>query len=356
MILRMLARALVVGALVSGVVVATGCGASDEPEAPSVQADPSVRGDLTVYTSLEPEQADSYLQLFKQAHPNINVNLVSDTPQRITERLIEEKDAPVADVVWHTPLSWLMSASLASVLATYTYPAELFEPVAADYIDPDTKWIGTNARLIAFAINKDRIKGEPPVVFEQLADSRYKGQFVLPSINTDVGYTMYSSLIVYYDEELAYEVFDAIHKNVQYYTDDPEAALEAVVNGQAGLTIGYDRRVVDLDQQGKLTAVFPGIPDVSPWELDVNAAVRKEGGPSEPAKRFLEWAISRPAMTAYHKDTPSTAVKVTERPPKGYPEEFETQLMQPVDFEFVSKNRDRIVAEWMKRYGEKIRR
>ena len=103
-----------------------------------------------------------------------------------------------------------------------------------------------------------------------------------------------------------------------------------------------------------MTAVFPGLPELSPWELDVDALVSKPA-PSAAAKTFLDWAISDAAMNAYAADTPATSVDEGNGLPQGYPAAVSDQLMQPNDFGWTANNHKKVVTEWMKRYGSKIK-
>ena len=66
------------------------------------------------------------------------------------------------------------------------------------------------------------------------------------------------------------------------------------------------------------------------------------------AKQFLDWAITDEAMGLYSKYF--AAVAVPGFPvPEGLPKDV-SKVVYPNDFDWSAKNRDRILAEWAKRY------
>jgi iron(III) transport system substrate-binding protein len=69
------------------------------------------------------------------------------------------------------------------------------------------------------------------------------------------------------------------------------------------------------------------------------------------ARSFLDWAISDQAMTAYGASRVLLATPVEDHwPPPDLPEDPLT-LLYDKDFAWASANRERIVAEWVVRYG-----
>jgi iron(III) transport system substrate-binding protein len=342
---------------------ATGCGFGAKPAAKAgakVTADPSVKGSISVYTSLPEAKAKSYLALFSKEYPNVTVTLVRDSAPALVDKLIKEKSAPVADVVWHTPLTSVQRAAEASALAPYLYHPGQIDAVSGDFRDTDHPdqplFLGTDARMIGFAVNGSKAGGNGPATLDDLADPKYAGQLVMPSINTDAGYAFVADLIVLMEEAPAWEYLDKVDKNVAYYTDDESAPAKAAADGSAGVGIGFDKSVVDAQNGGNaVNAVFPGPPQLSPWEMDVDALVNKPS-PSPVAKTFLDWAISDAAMTAYSDDTPMTSVDIGAGFPSGYPQTPSAQMMEPNDFRWTADNHQKVVAEWMKRYGKKIQK
>jgi iron(III) transport system substrate-binding protein len=75
--------------------------------------------ELLVYTALEDDEIPIYLDLFKKAHPDIEVKIVRDSTGIVTAKLLAEKDNPRADVVWGTAATSLMLCDQAGMVAPY---------------------------------------------------------------------------------------------------------------------------------------------------------------------------------------------------------------------------------------------
>ncbi len=85
------------------------------------------------------------------------------------------------------------------------------------------------------------------------------------------------------------------------------------------------------------------------YEMEANSLTKK-GKSNAAAKQFLDWAITDEAMSLYAKYF--AAVAVAGFPvPEGLPKDI-SKVVYPNDFEWSAKNRDRILAEWTKRYGK----
>ena len=74
---------------------------------------------LTVYTALEDDQVPTYLDSFTAAHPEIELEMVRDSTGFVTAKLLAEKDAPRADVVWGLAAASLLVADQAGMLEPY---------------------------------------------------------------------------------------------------------------------------------------------------------------------------------------------------------------------------------------------
>jgi iron(III) transport system substrate-binding protein len=336
-----------------------GCRHHKKASGDAVNADPSVTGSITVYTSLTQDRVDSYLAAFKSTYPNVTVKVVRDTPTAISARIVKEKKAPLADVVWHTPLSSLTAAEETGALQAYVYPPGQYDAVQGSFADGDhgalPQFVGVDARMIGWLVNSGKTGGSTPQTFDDLVDPKYRGQIVMPSVNTEAGYTIVATIISLKGEDDGWPYLDSLDQNVSYYTNTDDAAPKAAQSGDAGVGLGWDNDIIgDAQGGGGAQAAWPGQPELSPYDLDVDALLKPTA--SKAAKTFLNWAISDDAMNAYAKDTPITAVDEGTGLPTGYPNgDVTDQFNTNMDFQFLADNHDQIVAEWMKRYGKKIR-
>jgi iron(III) transport system substrate-binding protein len=85
--------------------------------------------------------------------------------------------------------------------------------------------------------------------------------------------------------------------------------------------------------------------------VEANALVKKPQI-KDASKTFLDWAISPAAMEKYAQNFSITSVKTDVKLPEGFPADPEKQLAEN-DLVWAAANRDRILAEWTKRYDAK---
>ena len=87
------------------------------------------------------------------------------------------------------------------------------------------------------------------------------------------------------------------------------------------------------------------------WEMEATA-IMKGTKNLEAAKKLADWASSLKANELYGKYYAIVANPQVKSMPPNYPADGE-KLMAKMDVEWMAKNRDRILAEWTKRYDGK---
>ena len=70
------------------------------------------------------------------------------------------------------------------------------------------------------------------------------------------------------------------------------------------------------------------------------------------AKKLADWAASKNAMLLYGKNFAITAMPGVAEPLANVPKDYESRLAN-VDFTWAANNREKILAEWIKRYDNK---
>ncbi|MFI5001951.1 MAG: putative 2-aminoethylphosphonate ABC transporter substrate-binding protein, partial [Reyranellales bacterium] len=86
-------------------------------------------------------------------------------------------------------------------------------------------------------------------------------------------------------------------------------------------------------------------------ELEVTAIVKGTKNLAA-AKVLADWAATEKANKLYAQTYPIVAHPAVHALPANYPPEIEKAMVKN-DIEWMSKNRDRILAEWAKRYDGK---
>jgi iron(III) transport system substrate-binding protein len=87
------------------------------------------------------------------------------------------------------------------------------------------------------------------------------------------------------------------------------------------------------------------------WDLEAIGIV-KTTQKADAAKKLLDWSISDAAMALYANNFAIVAVPSLSKPLPNVPADYGTRLVKN-DFAWAAKNRDRILAEWSKRYESK---
>lgn len=310
--------------------------------------------DLVVYTALEDDEYPGYLALLKQSHPDIDVKIVRDSTGIVTAKLLAEKDNPRADVVWGLAATSLLVADRAGMLDPYA-PKGL-EKVRATMRDPAATphWVGIKAWETGFCVNTVETKQQNLPIPKSLADlvkPEYKGKIVMPNpASSGTGFLTVSAILQMMGEKVGWEYLDKLHQNIAQYTHSGSKPCKMAGTGEfpIGISFGY-RGIMQKSKGEPIETVFPA--EGCGWDVEANALVKKPKI-KESAKTFLDWALSPEVMKMYAKVYPVTAYATGEPVPAPYPADPLKQLIKN-DFNWAAKNRDSILAEWVKRYDSK---
>jgi len=308
-------------------------------------------GAITVYTSLRQEEVDLYLRDFRIAYPDIRVTLRRDSADQLIERLMAERDAPRADALWGIGLSSALYFEWNDLLKPYA-PLGLsrIEPRFRDANQPPY-WVGNSVFLSAFCININevaRLGAIIPETWEDLLDPNYRRSVVMANpASGNSGLMAVMGILEKYGEQIGWQYLDALHRNIVFYPQEEGDVCKLVDQGD--YAIGIART---FDNLGKIEMVYPDGP--SGWELTVSALVRKD--PIKPAARtFLDWSTSEATMRLYARKAALTAVNTGLPVPAGYPLDPEARLIER-NIPWSAANRERILDEWLRRYGDKLER
>ncbi|MFS0868663.1 putative 2-aminoethylphosphonate ABC transporter substrate-binding protein [Paenibacillus xylanilyticus] len=311
--------------------------------------------ELTVYTALEDDLIEEYLQSYRAKYPNVKLNIVRDSTGVITAKLLAEKDNPQADVIWGVAATSLLVLSDQNMLAPYSPEGiERIQPAFKDSTDP-ARWVGIDAWETAFIVNTIEMenRGLPvPRTYADLVKPEYKGLITMPNpASSGTGFLTVSGLGQLLGEKEAWNYLDKLHENIGVYTHSGSKPAKMAGTGEypIGISFGY-RGIVEKKDGSPVEVVFPG--EGSGWDVEANALVQK-ANVKQVAKDFLDWAITDDAMMEYAKNYPITAVKNDSGAlPEGYTQDPINQLIE-YDLEEAAKNRDAVLEEWSSRYEGK---
>lgn len=309
---------------------------------------------LTIYTALEEEQVNEYIEDFREMYPEIKVNIIMDSHGVISAKLISEKDNPQADIVWG--LSAINMIDLDDRGLLKPYKAKTFDEVNKKFVSKGEvpTWTGLTVTETAFVVNYkelEKLNLPIPESYEDLLKPEYKGLITMPNpASSGTGYFTVSAILQLMGEEKGWDYLGKLHENMGIYTHSGSKPAKLAASGEypIGISFGY-RAVTQINNGDPVKAVFPK--EGSGWDLESIALINKSNTKEE-SKLFMEWALSKDTMKLYSKNAAVTSIDTKLAVPKGYPEKPLEQLIDN-DLEWASKNRKDILKEWEKRYGLK---
>jgi iron(III) transport system substrate-binding protein len=336
---------------------------------------PAAQESITIYTVLSKEQLACYLPIFEREHPEVQVKWCRAATWELTDKILAEKSNPQADAIWGLAATATLRIQAEGMLEPYA-PASLgrVSPRMRDTRADPPYWIGHDVWMSAFCVNTvemERLGLPMPTSWGDLTDPVYKGYMVMPNPSSSgTGFLSVSALLQLFTrkderamelirwadekgvegEEAAWAYMDALHENIILYTDSGSKPCKLAAAGKIPIGISFGSEAIEQRALGHpIVAVFPE--EGSGWEVEVVALIRKpEIKPA--ARTFIDWAISDSAMGAYAYFYPVTSVSTDVPLPEGYVAEPTQQLIKN-RFLWATANRDRVMAEWLKRYENK---
>src|SRR3954452_24427622 len=312
------------------------------------------RTKLTLYTAIENDQLGPFKQAIEAAVPEVEIVWVRDSTGVITARFLAEKDNPRADVVLGLAVTSLIAFEKAGLLETYEPKG--VDKLKAEYRDskPPYTWTGMDAFLSVVCFNtveggKANVKA--PVSWKDLTDPGFKGKIVMPHpASSGTGYLTIAAWLQVMGEAEAWKFMDGLHENIAVYTHSGSAPCVQAAKGERMVGIGFDKRGAREKSQGApLELILQK--EGAGWAMEATSIVKGTKNLAL-AKKVADWGASKQASELYSKYYALVADPTVKNLPANYPATTE-QAMVKNDFAWMAENRDRILAEWSKRYESK---
>jgi iron(III) transport system substrate-binding protein len=309
---------------------------------------------LTVYTALETDQLKAYQEGFNKVNPDIELQWVRDSTGVITAKLLAEKAAPKADVIMGVAATSMGIFDAEGMLQPYA-PAGLAR-IAPQYRDAKNPpaWVGMDVwgATICFNTVEAAKRGIPkPETWKDLTKPAYKGQIVMPHpASSGTGYFDVTAWLQVYGEADGWKFMDGLHENIAQYMHSGSRPCASAANGEYVVGISFEYRANREKAQGKpIDLVFPK--EGLGWDLEA-IGIYKGTKNLAAAQKLMDWAASDAAMALHAKNFAIVAVTSQSQPLPNVPPNYGTMLVKN-DFDWASKNRDKILGEWSKRYESK---
>jgi iron(III) transport system substrate-binding protein len=309
---------------------------------------------LLVYTALETDQLKAYEQGFYREVSDVEIRWVRDSTGVITAKLLAEKNNPQADVVMGVAASSLALLDSQGMLIPYA-PLNL-DAIMMKYRDTKNPpaWFGMDVwgATVCFNTVEAKKRNIPkPETWQDLTKPAFKGQVVMPNpASSGTGFFDVAAWLTLWGEKGGWAYMDKLHENIAMYTHSGSKPCNQAATGEfvAGISFEY-RGNTNKAKGAPIDLVFPK--EGLGWDLEA-FAIHKGTKKLEAAKKLADWASSKNAMILYGKNFAITAQPgVAERLP-NVPSDYEDRLVK-MDFKKTAESRERVLAEWTKRYNGK---
>lgn len=321
------------------------CGFGSEPAA--------ARTPLIVYSTLNPEDVNGFKRAFEADNPDIEITWVRDATGVIASRILAAGDNQLADAVWGLAVTSMIGIKEKGLLIPYA-PRELssIRPQFRDPANPPS-WVGLEAWVSAICFNtaEAKTRGLPaPKSWFDLTNPVYKGQIVMPHpASSGTGYFHVSAWIQLFGEEKAWAFMDDLHKNVAYYEHSGTKPCRQAASGEFTLGVSAETAGAQLKTAGAPIDVLL-MKEGGGWDMDT-AAILKGTKHLDAAKRLMDFATSRKANELYAAMASQVAIEGVAKPKPNYPDGVAESMIKN-DLEWAAANKERIIAEWTRRYGK----
>jgi len=307
---------------------------------------------VTIYTALENDQLGPFKASIEKAVPDADVVWVRDSTGVITARFLAEKDNPRADMVMGLAASSLLMFEKAGLLEAYKPAgADALKPVFRDPNEPYT-WTGMDAYLGVVCFNTAEAKGiAVPTSWKDLLNPALKGKIVMPHpASSGTGYLMVAGWLQSMGEAEGWKFMDGLHENIAAYLHSGSAPCVQAARGERTVGLALDMRGASEKSKGAPIEVVIPKEGVG-WEMEASAIVKGSKNLSV-AKKVADWSTTKEANELYSKTYAIVAARGIENKPANYPANAEAGMIKN-DLSWMADNRDRVLAEWSKRYESK---
>jgi len=309
---------------------------------------------LLVYTALETDAMKLYKDAFEKANPDIEVKWVRDSTGIVTAKLLAEKANPQADVVAGLAASSLALLQQEGMLLPYEPKGfKELNPAYSDSARPPA-WVGMDVWAATICFNRVEAQklGLPkPESWKDLAKPVYKGTISMPHpASSGTGYLDVSSWLQNMGDAEGWKYMDALHQNIAQYVHSGSKPCKQAGAGEFPIGISFEFRAHQVKKSGApVDLIFPK--EGLGWDIEATSLM-KTSTKLEQGKRFADWMASKEANQISARWWAVVAYPGVVSKLEGIPENYE-KLLAKNDINWAAKNRERILAEWSKRYEGK---
>ena len=314
--------------------------AEETPAEPTEKAPEDYTGNLVVYSPHDADPLNAGVEMFRQAYPNINVEVIAAGTGELCQRVVAESANPQGDVLW---------GGGADTLAAYTdyfapYVCANDDVIGEAYKAADDLWIGESPLPMVFIYNKTLIdEADVPTTWEGLCDESLKGKIAYASpAKSGSAYTQLCTML--FSQPTLDEGWALVEKFIANLDgkiqDSSGNCHKLVASGEYTLGVTIEKSAVLYNDNPDIGYVYPeknsAVPD--------GVALIKNCPNEENAKLFIDFVTGLECQTAQNGDWARRPVR-SDLTPVGLCELSELDLGD-YDFAYAATEKESIVEKW----------
>jgi len=253
---------------------------------------------VVIYTSVDRNYSEQVFNEFEN-RTGIKVLAVYDTEASKTtglvNRLVEEKNHPIADVFWNGEFAQTILLKKNEVLAPYQ--SENAKGIPDNYKDSEGYWTAFGGRGRCFLINTEKmIEADYPSSISDLLNDDYEAKRIgmaYPFFGTSA--TQAAALFSLWGTDKAEDFYQAVYDRNVRIVDGNSAVRDLVVSGELifGLT-DTDDAIGAIKKGAPVTIIFPDQDENDIGTLFIPNTVGLIAGTSNEknAKQFIDFLLS----------------------------------------------------------------
>lgn len=260
---------------------------------------------ITVYSSRNEQLIKPLLDKFTQ-ETGINVNLVTDKPGPLAERLTAEGDNSPADLLITVDAGNLWQAKQKGLLQVGLNTETINKNIPEQFRDKEGYWAGLSLRARTIFYQPSSVKAEELSTYEDLADPKWKGKLCLRTSNNVYNQSLVASMIATLGAEKTEQVLKGWVANLATnpFSDDTKL-LEAIAAGQCQVGIAnsyYYGRLVEKKADFPVKIFWANQGSTGTHVNVSGAGITKSAKNVEEAKKLVEWLSAPEAQGLYSSD------------------------------------------------------
>ena len=256
-------------------------------------------GQVNIYSSRHYNTDDQLYDGFTEK-TGISVNLIEGKDDELIERIRSEGANSPADILITVDAGRLWRAAEAEIFAPVE--SEILEEKIPDYLqDPNNLWFGYSKRARVIIYNKDKVDPSQLSTYEDLADPKWKGKFIVRSSSNIYNQSLVAGMIEEKGEEATAEWIDGLVANFARPPQGNDTSqIEDVAAGVADLTLAntyYVARYADNPEVFEKIGIFYPNQEDRGTHVNISGAGLLKNAPNqENAIAFLEYLASPEAQ------------------------------------------------------------